>query len=479
MRVVCWREQRSIDSFGSLSFFDAEETVAIGYVNASVRGDGCGVNRRAHVEFADQILLGRQFKDRDVAVFVTNIDLAIRDQRGRPGGREHIVRPVGFPSLDVEAMDDTREVGDEEQIVLDRDGSAGAVHGLFEIVGVIANVVPDRSGIRVVTFEIPFGRNQGLFSLGWNHLGGVFGVVDQRWADVPLLVWADAPQVSASFAVFGVFADGDIDQAVINHRCCDDVIARCAVELVDGILGVAIEFPKHFGFAGVTASIEAVEPAVAASKDDLFDPIENPIGRGRPLTVQDVGSWGIVRPEDFAGESVQADEAWGFFLGNGDVSIVDTVGGVHEEEIAGAGDGATAHIVLRNSQLSHHVHLPNHIGFVGVLVGFFAERAIVLAIEKAFRIQTSDFTAAGDIPGAIAIDQRCTANALIGPIVNASRGEFFAAVLPKEFSGVFIETDQATQVDGCGVAFDVSVSVICSDVHLAVGDDWIAVGFRA
>ena len=194
--------------------------------------------------------------------------------------------------------------------------------------------------------------------------------------------------------------------------------------------------------------------------------------------MENVRARGVVGPEHFSGETVQADKARCFFLRHGDVTIIDSIGCVDKEKIADASDRATAHVVLRDTQLGHHVELPNHICFVLIFIRLLFEGAIVLAIDEAFGVQASDFAAACDIPESVSIDQRCTANPLVGPIVHASRRELFAAVLPKEFAGRIVEADQATQVDCSRITLDVTRPVVCADVRLAVGYDWISVSFR-
>ena len=62
--------------------------------------------------------------------------------------------------------------------------------------------------------------------------------------------------------------------------------------------------------------------------------------------MENVWAWSVIRPEHFAGKAVQADKARCLFLRDGDVSVVDTIGGVHKEKIAHAGDRATAHVML-------------------------------------------------------------------------------------------------------------------------------------
>ena len=194
--------------------------------------------------------------------------------------------------------------------------------------------------------------------------------------------------------------------------------------------------------------------------------------------MENVRARSVICPKHLSGESVQADKARCLFLRHGDVTIIDAVGCVDKQKVADAGDRATAHVVLRDAQLGHHVELPNHIGFVLIFIRLLFEGAIVLAIDEAFGVQASDFAAACDIPESVSIDQRCTANALVRPIVHAARRELFAAVLPEELAGRIVEADQATQVDGRRITLDVTRPIVCADVRLAVGYDWISISFR-
>ena len=150
--------------------------------------------------------------------------------------------------------------------------------------------------------------------------------------------------------------------------------------------------------------------------------------------MKDVGTGRIVGPEDFAGIAIQADEARCFFFGDGDVTVVDTVGGIHEQEVSDGGDGAAAHVVLRHTEFAHHIEFPKNVGFVFVFVRFLFERSVVFIIVEALGIQARNFSTAGDIPQAITIDQRSTADTLIRPIMDSPRRKLLTAVLPQKFT---------------------------------------------
>ena len=134
--------------------------------------------------------------------------------------------------------------------------------------------------------------------------------------------------------------------------------------------------------------------------------------------------------------------------------------------------------MLGHAEFRHHVELPNDIGFVFVVVRLLFEWAVVFPVMESFGVEANNFASAGDVPQTVSVDERGSANALIRPIVDSTGGEFFAAVLPKEFSIGIIETKEHAQVDGCRVTLDVSGTIIRTDIDLAVGNDWVSVSLR-
>ena len=135
--------------------------------------------------------------------------------------------------------------------------------------------------------------------------------------------------------------------------------------------------------------------------------------------------------------------------------------------------------MLRDAQLLHHVEVPDDVGFVFVVVDFFLVRAVVLAVVEALGVEAADFAAAGDEPQPVAFHQRRAADALQRPVVDAAGRQLFAAVLPEEFAVLDVEAQQAAQVDIGRVPLEPAAAVVGADVHLAVGDDGVAVGLRA
>src|SRR5207244_12841760 len=122
-------------------------------------------------------------------------------------------------------------------------------------------------------------------------------------ADVAALRRIDAPEMADAFAVFGVFADGDVDQAFVDHRRADEVVARGrGAERVEGGLRIAVELPEELGVAfAVPLGIEAVEPAVATAEDHLRLAAEDFVARRGQWAGEDGGDGRRSGPAGVAG----------------------------------------------------------------------------------------------------------------------------------------------------------------------------------
>src|SRR5690606_37318946 len=134
------------------------------------------------------------------------------------------------------------------------------------------------------------------------------------------------------------------------------------------------------------------------------------------------------------------------------------VGRVDEQPVSRGSEGATGHIVLRNPKQAHNVENPEHVRFVLGDDRFLFVRAIVLVVVKTCRVEAAHFAATSDKPQAVPLDERRGANALHGPIVYAARGEFLAAMLPKELAVFLVEAMQDSQIDVSRVATQIGTA---------------------
>ena len=175
------------------------------------------------VESHRDLFVGRVAEDGDFAVFVADVDFVFDDQRRAPGGGQHVVRPMDFARLCVEAVEQSTKVGNIEHVVANRDGAAAAVHGLFEVDLVIAvlvefAVVPDHGRVRIRAGEVAFLGDDGLHAFVLDDFVWIGRIERELRTDVAAFVGIDAPKVSDAFAVFGVLTDRDINVAFVNYR---------------------------------------------------------------------------------------------------------------------------------------------------------------------------------------------------------------------------------------------------------------------
>src|SRR5436853_422618 len=124
----------------------------------------------------------------------------------------------------------------------------------------------------------------------------------------------------------------------------------------------------------------------------------------------------------------------------------------------------------------NHVELPDNvrIGLSGQLLLFV--RAVVLAVAEPLSIETNQLAAIRHIVESLSFDQRRRAHALIRPIINAARREFFACVLPEKLAVGFAKRHQYALVPGL---FRIAKAlVVGSAVDLSARDDRVAVCLR-
>ena len=85
-----------------------------------VRGHDAGVDRRAHVHPAQLFQGFRRGELDDVAVLRADIELALGEQGRGPDVALAVEAPERLARDLVEAVDEAREVGDEDQPLVDR-----------------------------------------------------------------------------------------------------------------------------------------------------------------------------------------------------------------------------------------------------------------------------------------------------------------------------------------------------------------------
>src|SRR5262249_33657972 len=139
---------------------------------------------------------------------------------------------------------------------------------LDEAAEVIAAEVPDRSVIRILLRD-----------------GRVLACVnDQVARNVAGLRWVDAPEMADAIEVLRVLAGADVDVVVVNDRRADEVAPRpLAAQLVFAVLWIGVEFPDQ----ATGLRFQPIQPAIAARKNDLPLPLDDGVGRVRPLPVHD------------------------------------------------------------------------------------------------------------------------------------------------------------------------------------------------
>ena len=98
-------------------------------------------------------------EDRDVAILVADVDLAVHDQRRAPRSGKHVVDPMALAGLGIEAVEQAAVVGDVEDVVLDRHAAQRAVHDFVEVDLAVAvfidrAVVPNRGRVRIRPGEV-------------------------------------------------------------------------------------------------------------------------------------------------------------------------------------------------------------------------------------------------------------------------------------------------------------------------------------
>ena len=253
--------------------------------------------------------------------------------------------------------------------------------------------------------------------------------------------------------------------------------------------GLQSNFHSSFDLPAFAARIEAVEPAVAAAEDHLRLAAEHRVRGRRPLAVQHI------RPGELSVHSTlpvflsTAMKRRGIGGRQVDVGIVDAVGGVHEQHVAGGGDRATAHVVLLDAQLLHHVEHPDHVGFfvflpvgLGILFErrffFIRDGSVIFAAAKSFGVRhlTSPrlVTYHSRLPSTNGAQQSPSS----GQSFTRPVGSFSLLSCQRNLPVFSSKQSSTPKIDVGRVALQIAGAVIGADVDLAVGNDGIAVAFE-
>src|SRR5467141_3758852 len=103
-------------------------------------------------------------------------------------------------------------------------------------------------------------------------------------------------------AEFRILTHAYIDFVLVNHRRGDDVVLGPAAALFEfGGLGIAVELPDRLA----ALCLEAAEPAITASKNNLALAIDQRVGRTGPLPEHNLAARRIVLPGNLAGFLVE------------------------------------------------------------------------------------------------------------------------------------------------------------------------------
>ena len=162
--------------------------------------------------------------------------------------------------------------------------------------------MPDDSRVRIVTSHLPFFGINGLQATGWNRIVRVVDMKSQRRTDFPSLGRINTPKVTIALSMFWVLTNSNIDQAIVDYRGCNEVIARTpSTKFPLGFLRVAIKFPKQLCVSlAISSRRKTIGPAVTTRKNNLWHTTQHIVGRGRPLAVQNIDSRGTIGPKYFA-----------------------------------------------------------------------------------------------------------------------------------------------------------------------------------
>ena len=61
-------------------------------------------------------------EDGDVSIFIAEIDFAVRNEWGSPGGGKRVIDPPFLAAVYIKAVQKTAEIGNVEQVVVNSNG---------------------------------------------------------------------------------------------------------------------------------------------------------------------------------------------------------------------------------------------------------------------------------------------------------------------------------------------------------------------
>ncbi len=167
---------------------------------------------------------------------------------------------------------------------------------------IIAAVMPHDGRVGIVDCHFAILRNHRLDAPRWNrHALITLDLHGQLRTNVASFRRVNAPQMAFPFTVLGILTDGNVHQSIVDNGRCNQVIARAApAENPFGFFGVGIKLPKQSRFSvDAFVGTKAVDPAIPTRKDDLRYSPQNPDGRRRPLTMENVLTGRVISPVKF------------------------------------------------------------------------------------------------------------------------------------------------------------------------------------
>src|SRR5215216_1376017 len=115
---------------------------------------------------------------------------------------------------------------------------------------------------------------------------------------------------------------------------------------------------------------------------------------------------GIVLPDQFARFFVYGDELRSFRRRYVGVTLVLPIRGINIDEVAEYYRGGVGHVMGLRSDFLHHVKLPDDVGVLFTLEFLVNERAVILPVAEALRIERDKLGTVGHVIKPVAFDKR-------------------------------------------------------------------------